>query len=530
MAPQRTDRRAAAALASLLLLGGCRAPGDAPSDATERLAELPAPRLDTLEPTVAAALSSARTEAEHALEAAKDDRARGAALGKLARVYHAQGAGLLARAAYAAALDFAPDDVDLLYLAGQAELEATEPERAAGYLERAVALRPDDAHALAALSIARQQLGELDRALESAEAAVAADPGHGLGWLALAEAATQADRPERALDAYARFFELHPEASKYRVPYGLALRRAGRAADGAAQLERRGLGVPRISDPRLAALAGLRRGTRMDLVEATQLLEAGQLEAAVEKLERVVELDPDSADAHRALGAAFLRLGRDGLALEQFELAVRLAPDGSDERFALGVALARLGRDAEAETAYVEALERDANHLDSLQNLANLRLRSGRPALAEADYRRLRAADPSRGTAWLGIAAAESALGRDLAARETLAEGARALPRDWRLRAAWCRVASAARDPRVRDGAHAVEQARLLAASVRHPDVLVALAMALAETGDFPGAIDAQRRALAMAAPDSSPAYRARLERDLAGYLRGEPSRDPALY
>ncbi|MCB9377691.1 MAG: tetratricopeptide repeat protein [Holophagales bacterium] len=463
------------------------------------------------------------------LTAARDDRARADAFGELARTCHSRGARLVARQAYAAALEFAADDPDLLYLAGQAALEDLDLERGAAYLERALAIDPGDAHAAAALSTARRKLGETRRALEIAEVATRAAPGYGLAWLALAEAAADSGDAERACEAYARFFALHPGASKYRAPYAVALRQAGRADESAAQLALRGQGVPRIEDPRLSDLLRRRSDPREALFEATQLIDANQLELAVARLEQLLAVAPDTAEAHRYLGVALARLGHGDEALEAFREAVRIAPEKAAGHFALAAALGDRGRAAEAEAAYQRALELDPELFDALQNLANLRLRSGRPKLALADYRKLMEADPNRIAGWLGGAAAEIALGRDLEARATLEEAVRRLPGDWRVAGALCRVESAARDPRARDGARALARAREIAATVRHPDAFVVLAMALAETGDLAGAIAAQERAIALTAPSSDPSYLARLRADLELYRRGEPCRDPGL-
>ncbi len=322
---------------------------------------------------------------------------------------------------------------------------------------------------------------------------------------------------------------IHPEASKYRVPYGQVLHRSGRLEEAAAQLALRGEGVPTISDPRLAAVATLHVGARTETIDGARLIQAGALAAGVAKLERALATDPSDAEAHRNLAVGLLRLGRGAEAIASMEQAARRSPSDPEVRFSLGAMLAAAGRDQEAEAAYLAALEIDPGHLDSLQNLANLRLRANRPGAALEDLRRLRAADPTRAAAWLGTAAAEVALGREAAALATLDEASSLLPQDWRIAGAWCRVASAARDPLVRDGARAVQRAKALVLTVRHPYLQATLAMALAETGDFAGAVEAQKRAITLTAPDSGAEFRATLERNLELYRRGEPCRDPGL-
>lgn len=138
--------------------------------------------------------------------------------------------------------------------------------------------------------------------------------------------------------------------------------------------------------------------------------ERGELQIAIEKLERAIELDPAHVPAHVTLALAHERLGRTSRARRHYERAVELAPeDGgtlnsyaaflcrqgeyrrAEEHFEraiddpfydapevihanAGACALRSGELASAESHLREALEHDASYPDALYHLARLYL------------------------------------------------------------------------------------------------------------------------------------------------------------
>jgi tetratricopeptide (TPR) repeat protein len=312
------------------------------------------------------------------------------------------------------------------------------------------------------------------------------------------------------------------------VPYATVLRRLGRVSEAEEQLRQRGRGVPVIADRYLAEVRALRVGSRAGTIEAARLLAAGRVPEAVATLEGLLAQDADDSEIRHLLGAALLRAGRGQESVDHLVAAARLRPDAAKMQFDLGVALAAIGRPEEAANAYRAALAIDGDHHDARLQLGATLLAVGRPREAAIELDRVLAADPASSGAWLTRAAAEVRLGRTADALATLEQAIERIPDDWRLTAAWSRIAATALDPTLRDAERAVVRAR--ANPVDHPLSIESLAMSLAASGDFEGAIRAQQRALALAEEGGSPpALLARLRRDLAGYGRGEPARDPAL-
>jgi Flp pilus assembly protein TadD len=118
------------------------------------------------------------------------------------------------------------------------------------------------------------------------------------------------------------------------------------------------------------------RNPAIELGLGIALLEAGHVEEAVEHLELAVELDPKSAQAHRALAQAEFRLERLSAAILHAEEAVRLDPRNAAGHNLLGAALASEGRLDEAIGHFRQALQiapDDERTRDFLMRAQNLR-------------------------------------------------------------------------------------------------------------------------------------------------------------
>ncbi|HWB58098.1 MAG TPA: tetratricopeptide repeat protein [Chthoniobacteraceae bacterium] len=84
-------------------------------------------------------------------------------------------------------------------------------------------------------------------------------------------------------------------------------------------------------------------------------LALGELEAAVEKYRRCVELDPAFFDGWHALGMALMKLGRFPEAIEAGKKAVELHPNDQIGWTSLSLFYNRNGQIAEAEAAGAKA-------------------------------------------------------------------------------------------------------------------------------------------------------------------------------
>ena len=84
-------------------------------------------------------------------------------------------------------------------------------------------------------------------------------------------------------------------------------------------------------------------------------LAVGDLESAVEKYRRCVEMAPDFFDGWHALGMALMKLGRFGEAIQAGEKAVQLRPNDQIGWTSLSLFYNRAGKIKEAEAAGTKA-------------------------------------------------------------------------------------------------------------------------------------------------------------------------------
>jgi tetratricopeptide (TPR) repeat protein len=120
---------------------------------------------------------------------------------------------------------------------------------------------------------------------------------------------------------------------------------------------------------------------------------AGRYAAAEPMLATAVELKPDYAAAHQALGSLLLKSDPDR-SRRHLEEAVRLRPRNAPSRHALGTMLLRIDPIA-AERHLAAAVDLDPRSTDSLVNLANLLLVRGETGRAVGLYRQALTVDPN---------------------------------------------------------------------------------------------------------------------------------------
>jgi len=206
----------------------------------------------------------------------------------------------------------------------------------------------------------------------------------------------------------------------------------------------------------------------------------------------------DNAVAHVNLGVALEAQGHRTPALRHYLEAVRINPDLAQAQNNLANLQDELGQSDDALSHYQAALRLKPNALLIQLNLGTLLVKLGRFAEAKDLYTAAAKAHPNDarphyllGKAWL----------RQNRSSEALAEFREALrrnPDDLPTLICLARFLAACSDPAMRNGPQAVaiaERANELTEGKR-PAVLDVLAMAYAETGRYPDAQQAARRAL----------------------------------
>ncbi len=115
-----------------------------------------------------------------------------------------------------------------------------------------------------------------------------------------------------------------------------------------------------------------------DWFELACELELTAPDEAIDAYERVLQLDPEHADAHLNLGRLLHESSRLDAAEEHYRAALSDADDAATARFNLGVVLEDQGRPQAAREAYTEVLAADPGYADAHYNLAGIYEREGR--------------------------------------------------------------------------------------------------------------------------------------------------------
>ncbi len=240
-----------------------------------------------------------------------------------------------------------------------------------------------------------------------------------------------------------------------------------------------------------------------------------------------------SRSLHHKLGTALVLQGKVDAAVAQFEEVVRLAPaEGADEsaskaHYSLGIMAEAKGRHAEALDHLGAAVRYQPNYVEAHLALADALRRSRRFREALAQYDEAMAINPRSSPARLGHALALVALGRAAQARDWLLDATMVYPDRHEYSIALARLLAASPDDRVRDGRRALAIADALLKQQKSTDVGEALAMALAELGDFEQAVGIQRGILAAAERAKLTASVQRMTDNLRRYEHRQPCRQP---
>ena len=154
---------------------------------------------------------------------------------------------------------------------------------------------------------------------------------------------------QQAVDQFRKILELTPDSARDRVNYGLALLRAGKTAEGIAELQKAQKQDPKIPN------------TWFNLGIAFK--KDSQYEPAIEQLEGMVMLVPDEPVSHYNLGVLYKLNGKPEAALKEFETSERLNPNLAGPHFQLYNAYRQAGRaedSAREEKVFQEIKKRQA--------------------------------------------------------------------------------------------------------------------------------------------------------------------------
>jgi len=150
---------------------------------------------------------------------------------------------------------------------------------------------------------------------------------------------------------------------------------------------------------------------RPDYAEAHQLLGAAlveqkQFEEACKHFMAVQRINPDDAHAHHMVGAVLSELERYDEALPHYQEAIRLVPNDANTHYNLAFALAKLGKTKEAIVHYTRAIKLDPKDAAARNNLGELLVAAGRRGQAIEHFREALRVRPDYAEAMANLKAA----------------------------------------------------------------------------------------------------------------------------
>ncbi|MCP4661315.1 MAG: tetratricopeptide repeat protein [bacterium] len=424
----------------------------------------------------------------------------------------------------------------LAALGGSAQFYLTEAaealsdgrfQEAAEFYLQALEYDPQDFSTYKAYCYSLEKLGDLEGAIEQLHVALrlgaSGDPDrdrleHAEIYRIMGGLQVLYGRDGQAIDSFTRSLELHPGMVDSRVKLGNALARNRRFAEAIGHFDKL------LADrPDHAGILSKRAATLVNL---------GRGDEAVRDFRRAIANQPENVALRLRLAAALEFLGQTRAAAGERALAAEMTARAGDvqQRAQLLAQTARRqanqGDHQAAIASYREALQLapDADEsVDSRYRMALALEQLGQHVDALAEYRQVIEAESRHGPARRGEITILILLGRFGEARLKLNEALRLFPRDSQLAHTQARMLAAVPDPRVRDGEMALAVAqRLHKVNEGDPRIRETLAMAFAERGFFPQALQLQRRLIEEAESSGRSDLLPQLRAELAAYERRE--------
>jgi tetratricopeptide (TPR) repeat protein len=426
---------------------------------------------------------------------------------------------------YLNAYVLAPDDFRWRYYLAHAYRLDGELGKATAFFERALEARPDDVATLVWLGDLYLDQGRSDAAAPLFSKALAIQPRAAAAHFGLGRIALDRHDYAGATEHLERALQIDPRASVVHYPLAMAYRASGRLEQAEAHLRQRGDAEIVRPDPLMQEIATLLQSSVAFESRGDRAMATGEFAAAVTHFRRGLDLAPENVALRQKLATALSLSGDLPGALKEFQDVLRRSPDFAPTHYSLGVLLLADGQLDLAIQQFSTAVQSDPTYVQARLQLANTLRRRRRFDAASREYATIIMADPRIGEARFGQAVALTGLKRYADARDSLLEAIQLFPDRSEFVGALARLLAAAPDVHVRDGSRARALAEKLVNRQKTPDALEAMAMALAEVGEFEMAARWQRDAIKTAEDSGHHELAVRMLDNLRLYERRLPSR-----
>ena len=158
--------------------------------------------------------------------------------------------------------------------------------------------------------------------------------------------------------------------------------------------------------PRTSQADEAKDAARIHTELGQQYMANGELQSALEKLNKALQFDPDYAPAHTVIAVLYERINNLPEAELHYRKAVALEPAKGDPNNNLGAFLCKIGKAPEAEGYFHKALADPFYHTPDVAwtNLGVCQVRANDRVAAQASFRKAVALNPNNGEALFQLA------------------------------------------------------------------------------------------------------------------------------
>ena len=290
---------------------------------------------------------------------------------------YANGFALLANGAYAKAVAAFRDALDrdpltTISPAAQPGLSQASADLRQGRLDAALAtLRalvqslPNQSQVHRVLGLAYWVDEQYEVGIEQFREAIRLSPDDERSWLALADILMAAGRADDAARTMAQAVEALPDSGQARYSLGRLLQSLNQQSEALVHFENAATPGPIVGHDALYEIIGGLQTSHANF------------DGAVAAQARRIEINPNSSDAHRQLGEAYLLQGRVDEGIAEFTVAVFLNPGSAAAHVGASKAYLRANRYAEVVTSARRALEVDSTLTETRYVLSSALTRAG---------------------------------------------------------------------------------------------------------------------------------------------------------
>jgi tetratricopeptide (TPR) repeat protein len=251
-------------------------------------------------------------------------------------------------------------------------LRADQVQAARAQLEKMVADVQDDSEAHRVLGLAYWVGGDAGRAISHLRSAVRLEPSDNRARLTLAEVLLEDGRATEAERELTGILESGPVSGRAHYQLGQLYQRRALLPQASEQFDLAGRYGPIVGRDHFFQRVG------------SLLVDQADFDGAVKAYIQRIDVNPNSAEAHRQLGEIYFLQGRNDEALLELSTAVWL--DEADARALAGIGQAHVRAAAygEAASAFERALRLDSGLMEARYGLATSLMRLGKTAEARS--------------------------------------------------------------------------------------------------------------------------------------------------